>query len=372
MTPLVFLIVDDDDADRRMLGRLLARIYPDSVVHASDGSDLSPEDIADPPDVALIDYGLPGVNGIELMQDLRQFWPAAAFLITTGQGDEEIAKEAIRNGALDYIPKRKIGAESLQRMVGNALSLARMHARMAEQQQELEIFADVMVHDLKSPIRSVDFLVEELALSLEEGDAEATGNVMRLIRDSMSRMGSLVDSLACHVLTTKQMSFEQASLHSVVKTALNALKSVISESGASIAPAFDDVTLMCCPPQLSQLFQNVIGNAIKYAGEKRPEVRISVSTEAAGRITICIADNGIGIPPEFQDRAFEPFKRAPGASSSVAGTGLGLATCRKVAQRHGGRIWCESELGVGTTIFLSLPVEEESTAKCGAAASSLH
>lgn len=355
MSPLTFLIIDDDEKDLRMIGRLLACGFPDGTVHLSNGERAAREDFGCAPDVVLVDYGLQGTNGIDLMDQLRRVWPAAAFIIMTDQGDAEIAKNSIRRGAVDYISKQKIGDESLRRMVGNSITISRIKTRLAEQQQELEIFADVMVHDLKSPIRSIGFLVDELTLSLQEGDAMAIENVMRLIRNSTSRMGSLVDSLACHVLTTKEMSFELASLRGTMETAIDALAPAISESSANIALKFEDVTLLCCPPQLSQLFQNVIGNAIKYAGEAPPEVEITATIEVPDQITIRITDNGIGIPSEFQDTAFEAFKRAPGASS-VAGTGLGLATCRKVAERHGGRIWCESQVGVGTTIFLSLPI----------------
>lgn len=352
---LRFLVVDDDAADQREFSRLLRAIFPDSTVLSAD-EDLNASDLGEPPDVALVDFGLPGISGIELMEELRAGWPSTAFIITTGQGDEEIARDSIKRGAADYIPKSKIAPEPLRRMIDNSLAMSGMKRRLQEQQRELEVFADVMVHDFKSPIRTIRFLLDELKIGLEANDAPAIDNVTRLLDRAAERMGALVDSLACHAMTTKDLPFEIASLRESIDLSLIALTPAIAAESAVVHVHFDDVHLPCSPPQLSQLFQNVIGNSIKYAGGNRPEIEVSAQTDEPGHILISVADNGIGIPKEFRERAFEPFKRAPGATN-VAGTGLGLATCRKVAERHGGRIWCDPETDSGTTIHVRLPLE---------------
>lgn len=352
---LRFLVIDDDAADQREFSRLLLKIFSDSTILSADEG-VTAADVGEPPDVALVDFGLVGITGIELMEELRASWPSTAFIITTGQGDEEIARDSIKRGAADYIPKAKIATEPLRRMIENALAMSDMRRRLQEQQRDLEVFADVMVHDFKSPIRTVRFLLDELKIGLEANDAQAIDNMTRLLDRAAERMGALVDSLACHAMTTKDLPFEIASLREAIDVSLIALTPLIAAESAVVHVHVDDVRLLCSPPQLSQLFQNVIGNSIKYAGGNRPEIYVSAQTDEPGHILISVADNGIGIPKEFRERAFEPFKRAPGAAN-VAGTGLGLATCRKVAERHGGRIWCDPETESGTMIHVRLPLE---------------
>lgn len=127
-----------------------------------------------------------------------------------------------------------------------------------------------------------------------------------------------------------------------------------SEAVVEICASIALPSVHCQPPQIAQTLQNLISNALKYAGESAPQITLTVTEDACGMVVFDIADQGIGIPAAFLDRIFEPFKRVPG-SGETQGTGLGLATCKKVVQRHGGRIWCVSELGRGTSIRFTLP-----------------
>jgi len=353
-----FLIIDDDAVDRRQIGRLLRRAFPDCAIQEHDGAGTLPGGDDAAPDMVFIDYRLPGRTGLDVMDELRARWPGTPYVVMTGQGDEVIAKDSIKKGATDYLVKSSdISSEALCRMIEGGVAFARMQARIAEQQRELEIFADVLVHDLKAPIRSIGFLTEELDYCSGPDDGPRRTEVMRLLGTSAKRLGTLVDSLACHVTLTKEMTFEPARLDSLFETALTALGPQIEESGAVIDMELVDLTLLCCAPQMSQLIQNLVGNAIKYAGDKPPRITIR-AREADGYLAFSVADEGIGIPREFQDRAFLPFKRASG-HEGVSGTGLGLATCLKVTERHLGRIWCESEVGEGTLMHVEIPLRDE-------------
>ncbi|WP_020042960.1 sensor histidine kinase [Salipiger mucosus] len=346
--------MDDDAGDRKLVRRLLGTAFPGANVREARNEAEAFSGDTKEPDAALIDYRLPGSNGFELLSELKQRWPGTSCIILSGSGDEEIAKEAIRHGASDYIPKRLLNEAALKRMINHALQLARMKEKLDERRRELEVFADVLVHDLKAPIRAVSFLTEELEDGLRDGQRDDAPETLALLKRSADQMRALVDSLACHVRADRDIEFERASLRDILDTALWALNRPVTEAGACIEADVQDCTLLVCKPQLAQLFQNVIGNAIKYAGPRRPVIGISTRRGSKGELQIEISDNGVGIAEGYVERVFETFTRAP-SDGSVKGSGLGLATCRKIAMRHGGQIWCKSEVGAGTTVILELP-----------------
>ncbi|KUF11790.1 sensor histidine kinase [Pseudoponticoccus marisrubri] len=359
MDTLEVLVVDDDTADRKLVRRYLSSAFPEATLHEADDEDSALACPAPRLDAILLDYLLPGCTGLELLPDLRQKYPGAACIMLTGQGDEVVAKSAIKHGACDYIPKRSLTVSALQRMIERGLELAEMQAKLDDQRRELEVFADVLVHDLKAPIRAVNFLTSELAEDLAAGDHGSIDQTLALLRRSAMQMRALVDSLATHIRIDREVEFETASLREIVTNAMFALNRDITETQADIRLHFEDRPLHCCVPQLSQLLQNVISNAIKYRADRRPEIRITAELVEEGWLRIAVSDNGIGIDRQYVDRIFEPFKRAP-STDDIAGSGLGLATCRKIADRHEGTIWCQSEPGVGTTVFLDIPHREAS------------
>lgn len=357
MTGACILVLDDDVGDRKLVRRLLRRVLPQAKVReAGDASELFGWE-GDPPDIVMVDYLLPKSNGLELLPRLRDSWPDAGIIMLTGKGDEEIAKSAIQGGAADYIPKQSLSVASLQRIVSRTLEKARMQARIRAQREELEVFASVLVHDLKAPIRAVNFLSGELAEDIATGEMEEVGETLRLLQKSAEKMRRMVDSLAAHIQIDRVVDFENTEVADVVDTALLVLRGEIAESGCVISQDLRGACVEASAPQLAQLLQNLVSNAIKYAGDAAPDVAISAEADGDAHVLISVSDRGIGIPPDFVDRVFEPFRRAP-TTQGVEGTGLGLATCRKIVERHHGRIWCESELGAGTTIRVRLPLTQ--------------
>lgn len=146
MTVLNILIIDDDAGDRKLVRRLLLQSHPDAKVFEADSGKGALSQAGLPVDVIILDYLLPDGTGLDLIAQLTATWPRAVLFMTTGQGDEEIAKSVILAGASDYIPKSAITAEALQRMVANGLKVAEMRWRIQEQQNELRLFSDVLVH----------------------------------------------------------------------------------------------------------------------------------------------------------------------------------------------------------------------------------
>ena len=172
--------------------------------------------------------------------------------------------------------------------------------------------------------------------------------------DGANRMQRLInDLLAYSRVGTRGKEFEPTDCTAVFDQALANLKVAIEESGAVVTR--DPLpTVMADKLQIGQLFQNLIGNAIKYHGDEPP--RVHVSAEQKGNEWVfSVRDNGIGIDPQYAERIFVIFQRLH-TREEYPGTGIGLAICKKIVERHGGRIWVESQLGSGATFYFTIPM----------------
>ena len=155
---------------------------------------------------------------------------------------------------------------------------------------------------------------------------------------------------------TQGKPFEPTNCETILQHSLDNLKMTMEETGAVVT--HDSLpTVMADDLQLGQLFQNLIGNAIKFHGEEPPRVHVSVRPDG-NQWVFSVRDNGIGIAPEFTERIFLIFQRLHG-KEKYPGTGIGLAVCKKIVEFHGGRIWVESELGKGATFYFNLPRQGE-------------
>ncbi|HVS54587.1 MAG TPA: PAS domain-containing protein [Opitutaceae bacterium] len=242
------------------------------------------------------------------------------------------------------ITERKRQEQAAKR---NAEELARSNA-------ELEQFAYVASHDLQEPLRAVASCVQLLKKRYgDQLDARADEFIAHAV-DGTKRMQALItDLLAYSRVGTHTHPFAPAECGAVLDEALANLAVAMQESGAVIKR--DGLPeLVADASQLTQLFQNLIGNAIKFRAEGRaPEIAVSARREGA-EWWFAVADNGIGIEPQYYERVFRVFQRLH-TRSRYPGTGIGLAICKKIVERHGGRIWIESQPGAGTTFFFTLP-----------------
>jgi light-regulated signal transduction histidine kinase (bacteriophytochrome) len=152
---------------------------------------------------------------------------------------------------------------------------------------------------------------------------------------------------------TKNKNFEPTECVSVLDRAVFNLQAAIKETGANVTHG-DLPSVLGDASQLTMLFQNLISNAIKFHGRETPRIHISAEKKK-GEWVFSVNDNGIGIEPKFSEEIFKSFRRLHG-KEEYPGTGIGLATCKKIAERHGGRIWVESETGKGSTFFFTLPL----------------
>ena len=219
--------------------------------------------------------------------------------------------------------------------------------------RELQQFAYVASHDLKEPLRMVTNYVQLLHRRYGRTlDGEAKEYIDFAVEGS-KRMYALVDDLLTYSrVDSSAVPFEPVAMDLVMTTALQDLGEASEKSGATVT-ATELPEVHADVQQMVQLMENLIGNAIKFRREEPP--RVSLSAQLIGKEWIfSVKDNGIGIEKEYQDKVFQMFQRLH-PRETFPGTGIGLAVCKKVVERHGGRIWFESELGVGTTFFFSLP-----------------
>ncbi|QPM89809.1 hybrid sensor histidine kinase/response regulator [Pseudooceanicola algae] len=355
---LKILIVDDDGADRKMLRRMVVKSSLAGKVHECEDAAQALDLIAPEMDVVFLDNRLPGVEGVTIVEKLMKKWPKSAVILVSGQGDAIVAKTAIKRGAIDYISKRDLNQNAVERMMKVSVETARMRWMVDQQRQELMMFSSILVHDFRAPIAAISSLAEMLSDSLQNGDTDTVQEDLAYLQKSTRQMSELVDSLAAHLRYDGDAEMSNVPVRDVIDRALTALSLTISDSDAEIEidiPAADDSNLTCNPPQISQLLQNLVANAIKFCPGQQPKLRISViAQQNPEALLISIADNGIGVPEHFREKMFEPFQRL-GTVSEIPGSGLGLATCRKIAERHSGFIWCKDTKGNGAEICLLLP-----------------
>lgn len=175
--------------------------------------------------------------------------------------------------------------------------------------------------------------------------------------DGVTRMQALIGDLLAYSRVGKGGGVvERADLEAVFQRTLDVLRTAIEESGAQVT-AGPLPTVAADPVQMGQVLQNLVGNGLKFRGAEPP--RVHVSAERTGdEWVISVRDNGIGIAPEYAQRIFVIFQRLH-TRAEYAGTGIGLAICKKIVERHGGRIWVESAEGQGSTFYFTLPAGDE-------------
>jgi light-regulated signal transduction histidine kinase (bacteriophytochrome) len=248
-----------------------------------------------------------------------------------------------------FIARKQAEAE-LQEANGQLILKAQ---QLSRSNAELEQFAYVASHDLQEPLRMIASYTQLILRRYGDrfdGDAR---EFMDFIVDGATRMKQLIeDLLAYSRVGTHGKAFRPTDSGAAVQKALANLRAAIESSTGTVT--HDPLpTINADEFQLVQLFQNLIGNALKFKGAETPRVHISVN-EQADTWTFGVKDNGIGIDGEYFDRIFMVFQRLH-SRTDYPGTGIGLAICKKVVDRHGGRLWIESGVGSGSTFWFTVP-----------------
>jgi light-regulated signal transduction histidine kinase (bacteriophytochrome) len=260
--------------------------------------------------------------------------------ITTSQGSFVLAS------IIDITERKRAEVELRQTVT----ELARSNA-------ELEQFAYVVSHDLQEPLRAVTGMVQLLQQRYTGRlDARAEELIRHAVEGTTRMHTFITDLLAFAKIGAHDASLQPTDCAAVLTSVLANLDTAIRESGVVVT--HDPLpTVMADPTQLGQLFQNLIGNAIKFRGNRPPAVHLGVE-QKEGEYLFAVHDNGIGMEAQNYERIFGVFQRLH-TRQEYSGTGIGLAICKKIVERHGGRIWVESQPGLGSTFYFTLPLGDD-------------
>ncbi|HEY7062060.1 MAG TPA: ATP-binding protein [Chloroflexota bacterium] len=252
------------------------------------------------------------------------------------------------------VTDRRRAEDELRR---TAERLAQQTAELERSNAELQQFAYVASHDLQEPLRMVASYTQLLARRYGDKLDDDAREFIDFAVDGARRMQALInDLLAYSRVGTRGAEFAPTDCNAVVDQVVADLGAAIEDERAVVTRG-DLPTVLADATQLQQLLQNLIANAIKFHGERPPRVAVTAERRASEWL-FSVRDNGIGIDPEYADRIFVIFQRLH-SRAEYPGTGIGLAICKKIVERHGGRIWMESTPGEGTTFCFTLPMREE-------------
>jgi light-regulated signal transduction histidine kinase (bacteriophytochrome) len=263
----------------------------------------------------------------------------------------------------EMIAKEKVLSEELKKkrdeleatVTERTQELSEAVDKLQRSNRDLEMFAYAASHDLQEPLRMISNYLQLLQRRYGERLDRDGHEFLEFAVDGAIRMTAMIKDLLSYSRVDSQgEAFAETNANDAVSSALANLHAVIDETQCKVV--VDTLpTIQADKSQLAQLFQNLISNAIKYRGDTEPLIRVSAKSES-GMCCFSIQDNGLGIDEKYHERIFQVFQRLHGKGTR-SGTGIGLALCKRIVERHGGSIWVTSELGQGSTFYFTIPDE---------------
>ncbi|MGC1309111.1 MAG: ATP-binding protein [Phormidesmis sp.] len=359
--PINVLLVEDNAADAYLICKFLMDETNISVTHVERLDDAIASLAQTHFDAVLLDLSLPDSRASETVKGIYTADSELPIIVLTGLDDEEIAIAALHEGAQDYLVKGNFKKSDLIRAVRYAIErhqtldkLQHLNAELKRSNEELERFAHVVSHDLQQPLQSILGFGQLLTLTQQAQFDDAANGYVDHIVTAGQRMSRLIqDLLAYAKVGAGEQPNEPVDCNQLVQA-------ITAEIAPTVEAAQAEITLQTLPTvigkpsQLRQLFQNLLSNALKYRSSDRA-LQVTLSAERQTEAwCFSVQDNGIGIEPAHFDEIFQIFQRLH-SREEYPGTGIGLATCKKIVENHRGRIWVASEPDAGTTVYFTLP-----------------
>ena len=393
------LIVDDDEGIRKSLA-LIVKSKKYGVGMAGTGQEALEKARSEDINVALVDLKLPDMEGVNLIAPLKEMHPELAVIMITGFASVETAIQALNKGASAYITK-PLNIDELCAKVEEALEKQRLLAenkrllqelqreldehkkvekeresllaKLSEKNKELEQIIYATSHDLRSPLVNIQGFTRELEQSFKQAHEvlnskdiapavrEKLGSTLnedipaelQYILASSAKMDSLLSGLLkLSRMGRANINIEKLDMNKLMPEVISTLEFQAGETRATVEveelpPCYGDEA------QINQVFSNLLGNALKFLDPKRRGVIRISGREEKEQVVYCVEDNGIGIAEKDKDAIFEIFHKLN--PDDKRGEGLGLVIVKKILDRHGGKVWVESEPGKGSKFFVSLP-----------------
>lgn len=347
------LLIEDDEIFQQQIKRLIGnvcRIFNAPNLKAARRSIHSRKF-----DCVLLDYRLPDGEGTELIEDLAsKFVPC---ILLSAQGSERVASEAFKLGCNDYMVKSEIDRGSLLDAIDAVVAKAISMREYELSREGLESFVQTVAHDLKAPLSVIVGQSHLLQEDINDGDFSKLGESVDYIIKAGKEMHNLLDALLEYSTQCPELKAKETDLNQVFNSAKHVLMQSIDKTGAKIESHPETLpTITADGILLVQLFQNLLGNAIKYCTDKVPEILVSVHNPEEEDLptTIEIRDNGIGVPRKFHQQIFKPLFRTK-QKKKEDGFGIGLATCKQIVEIHRGDIWVEDNSRGGSSFFVTIP-----------------
>ncbi|MFK7921748.1 MAG: ATP-binding protein [Bacteroidia bacterium] len=306
-------------------------------------------------DLVILDYDLPEINGLEVLERIQLIAPNLPIVFATHFSDTKIAVEAIKKGALDYIAKGETDV-FLRKIEHNLQDWLHIHDAKINQLNliaDLKNYAQTVAHDLKNPLSTLKALTS--LLSIDENNEVEITKYASAIATTVDKMRGIVDELLLMASTKKEdVEFKALNTHQLVTSAVDRLDYLIKDRSATVKVIDSFPAAMGYPAWVEEIWVNFISNALKYGGPA-PQIEIDADILSDGRIRFWVIDNGPGVPLEKQQDLFKPLAKLDYGKTN--GHGLGLSIVKRIAEKLNGEVGLFSRDGEGARFYFVLPAD---------------